>query len=40
MNGKDKYIKNALKYLDKAVTLNDNNSKLLYHRGIIRFYFG
>ncbi|CAD8070155.1 unnamed protein product [Paramecium primaurelia] len=40
MNGKDKYIKKALKYLDKAVTLNDNNSKLLYHRGIIRFYFG
>ncbi|CAD8205734.1 unnamed protein product [Paramecium octaurelia] len=40
MNGKDKLIKNALKYLDKAVTLNDNSSNLLYHRGIIRFYFG
>ncbi|CAD8068857.1 unnamed protein product [Paramecium sonneborni] len=37
---KDKYIKNALKHLDKAVTLNDQNSNLLYHRGILRFYFG
>lgn len=39
-NDKDKYIKNALKHLDKAITLNDSNSNLLYHRGILRFYFG
>lgn len=39
-NDKDKHIKNALKHLDKAITLNDSNSNLLYHRGVLRFYFG
>ena len=30
-------MNDSLKYLNKAVELNDSNSNLLFHRGIILF---